>query len=321
MKPQHVLDTVALRMTELRIHSGLQRMVLVFALLLPLASAAADQRTFPTPEAAVAALISAFKANDEAALVAIFGTKHKDVVSTGDAAHDSARRAEFAQHLATFHALDERAKDRRVLLIGARAWPSPIPLVLEQGGWRFATEEGAEEIINRRIGRNERNAILVLRTYIEAQRQYAARDRHGDGVLQYAQKISSAPGKYDGLYWPADASKNEEVSPFGPLIAGASAYVAGRKQGDPYRGYYFRILTRQGKSAPGGAYSYIINGRMIAGFAMVAYPADYEDTGIMTFIVSHNGKVYERDLGKGTASIGANMAEFDPGPGWKEVKP
>lgn len=321
MNLPHVFDKVTILMAGLRIKAGLQRTALVLMLLMPLGAAAADQKTFATPEAAVEALISALKANDEAALVTIFGDKYKDVVSTGDRAYDSARRAEFAQHLSTFHALDERGKDRRVLLIGTQAWPSPIPLVLDRGVWRFATEEGAEEIINRRIGRNERNAIHVLRTYIDAQRQYAARDRRGDGVLQYAQKIGSTPGKQDGLYWPADAARNEEVSPFGPLIAESSAYVAGRKQGDPYRGYHFRILTSQGKSAPGGAYSYLINGRMIAGFAMVAYPAVYEDSGIMTFIVSHNGKVYEKDLGKATASIGARMTEFDPGAGWKEVRP
>ena len=138
----------------------------------------------------------------------------------------------------------------------------------------------------------------MLRAYIDAQRAYAARDRDGDGVLQYAQKLASTPGKQDGLYWPADAAKGEEASPFGPLIAESAAYLKGHTAGDPYRGYHFRILTRQGKSAPGGAYSYVINGRMIAGFAMVAYPAEYGESGVMTFIVSHNGKVYEKDLGK-----------------------
>ena len=147
------------------------------------------------------------------------------------------------------------------------------------------------------------------------------RDRDGDGVLQYAQKLASAPGKQDGLYWPADAAKGEEASPFGPLIAESAAYLKGHAAGDPYRGYHFRILTRQGKNAPGGAYNYVINGRMIAGFAMVAYPAEYDRSGVMTFIVSHNGKVYEKDLGKNTAAIGAKMTTFDPGAGWKEVAP
>jgi hypothetical protein len=160
-----------------------------------------------------------------------------------------------------------------------------------------------------------------MRSSLSGQRAYATRDRDGDGVLQYAQKLSSAPGKHDGLYWPADAAKGEEASPFGPLLAESGGYSKGRVEGDPYRGYHFRILTRQGKSAPGGAYSYVINGRMLAGFAMVAYPAEYGQTGIMTFMVSHNGKVYEKDLGKNTAGAAAKMTAFDPGAGWKEVAP
>jgi hypothetical protein len=147
------------------------------------------------------------------------------------------------------------------------------------------------------------------------------RDRDGDEVLQYAQKVMSSPGKQDGLYWPADETKGEEASPFGPLIAEATPYTAGHKAGDPYRGYYFRILTQQGKIAPGGAYNYVINGRMIAGFAMIAYPASYGQSGVMTFIVSHNGKVYERDLGKDTAKVAAGIKSFDPGKGWNVVKP
>jgi hypothetical protein len=217
--------------------------------------------------------------------------------------------------------LHEPSPDRRVLVIGDQAWPVPIPIVRAGERWRFATEEGVDELVNRRIGGNERNAIYVLRAYLDAQRAYAASDRDGDGVLQYAQKLASAPGKHDGLYWPADAAKGEEESPFGPLIAESAAYLKGHAAGDPYRGYQFRILTRQGKNAPGGAYSYVINGRMIAGFAMVAYPAEYGKSGVMTFIVSHNGKVFEKDLGKTSTAIGAKMTTFDPGAGWKEVAP
>ena len=160
----------------------------------------------------------------------------------------------------------------------------------------------------------------MLRAYLDAQRQYASRDRDGDNVLQYAQKLGSTPGKQDGLYWPADAAKDDEQSPFGPLVAESAAYLKGHKEGDPYRGYHFKILTRQGKSAPGGAYNYVINGRMIAGFAMVAYPAQYGESGVMTFIVSNNGKVYEKDLGENSLAAGAAMTTFDPGPGWKEVQ-
>jgi hypothetical protein len=299
----------------------LSRLALLLLLATPLVFAAASQQTFATPEAAVDALIAALKANDTPALVAIFGEAHENLVITGDAANDAAVHAETAARLATFHALDDRGADRRVLLMGAEAWPFPIPLVRENGVWRFATEEGVEELLNRRIGYNELNAIRVMRAYLDAQREYASSDRNGDGVLQYATKIYSSPGKFDGLYWPADAAKGEEESPFGPLIAESSVYTVGHQRGDAYRGYHFRILTQQGKSAPGGAYSYIINGHMIAGFAMVAYPDTYRESGVMTFIVSQNGKVYQKDLGPDAEAIGAKMTVFDPGAGWTEVAP
>ena len=219
----------------------------------------------------------------------------------------------------TMRVLHEPTPVRRTLLIGATAWPLPIPIVRVGSRWRFATEEGEEEITNRRVGENEINAIHVLRAYVDAQRAYAVRDRLGDGVYQYAQKLGSSPGKKDGLYWPADAAKGEEMSPFGPLIAESAGDLAKHKKGEPYRGYHFRILTRQGQTAPGGAYNYIINGRLLAGFAMVAYPSDYRNTGVMSFIVNQNGKVFEKDLGAGTVGIGAKMTTFDPGAGWKEV--
>ena len=321
MTYMHAIAKVTTPMNRFEIRAGLRRLALASLLALPLASVAADQKTFATPEAAVDALLVALKANDDAALLAIFGDKHKNLVDTGDRAHDTAVRVKAAADLAAYRVLDERGNDRRVLLMGTQAWPLPIPLVRVANAWRFATEEGIEELLNRRIGGNERSAIHVLRAYLDAQSAYASRDRNGDGVRQYATKLASAAGKYDGLYWPADAAKGEEESPFGPLIAESSAYLAGHKKGDPYRGYHFRILTRQGKSAAGGAYSYVINGRMIAGFAMVAYPDEYGQSGVMTFIVSHNGKVYQKDLGKNSESIGAKMSSFDPGAGWKEVAP
>jgi len=298
-----------------------RRLALLAALLLPLAAHAAEQRTFSSPEAAVEALIAALKANDEAALVALVGEKHRGLVVTGDTAYDSTKRSEAAALLATFHALDDRVVDRQILLIGPQAWPWPIPLVHQGNAWRFATEQGADEIVNRRIGENELNALRVLKAYVGAQREYASVDRAGDGVLQYAQRLASTQGKFDGLYWPADASRGEELSPFGPLIAESSGYLGDRKAGDPYRGYRFRILTRQGKSAPGGAYSYVINGRMVAGFAMVAYPAVYGESGVMTFVVNSAGKIYEKNLGKDTRTVGEQMTTFDPGAGWKVVEP
>jgi len=297
-----------------------RRATAMLLLAFPLSTFAAEQTTFATPDAAVDAFMAALKANDDAMLVAIFGAEHKRLVVTPDDAADTATRAKFLAALQTFRVLDDRGADRRVLLIGDQAWPFPIPLVKDKGAWRFATEDGADEILNRRIGGNERNAIVVLRAYIDAQRQYASRDRDGDSVLQYAQKLGSTPGKHDGLFWPADVAKGEEPSPFGPLVAESAAYLKGHKAGDAYRGYHFKILTRQGKNAAGGAYSYVINGRMIAGFALVAYPARFGDSGVMTFMVSHNGRIFQKDLGRDSTAIGAKMTTFDPGGGWKEIK-
>jgi hypothetical protein len=308
-------------MNNSRLWSYLRRLALPLLFAVPLAAAAAPQETFATPEAAVDGLMAALKADGDAAMIALFGEEHRDLVLQSDRAAASATRAKVLAAMQTLRVLQAPSADRRVLLIGEEAWPVPIPLVRTGERWRFATEEGEDELVNRRIGGNERSAIQVLRAFIDAQRAYAARDRDDDGVLQYAQKLASTPGKRDGLYWPADPAKGEEASPFGPLIAEAAPYLEGHKAGDPYRGYRFRILTRQGKHAPGGGYSYVINGRMIAGFALVAFPAEYGKSGVMTFVVSHNGNVYEKDLGKDSAAIGAKMSAFDPGPGWTIVKP
>ncbi len=302
--------------------SFVTRAALALLLAVPLTAAAAPPQTFATPDAAVDAFAAALKAeNAEAALLAIFGDAHKDAIVEPDRAVAAVNRAKIAAALQTLRVLKEPSADRRILVIGDQAWPFPIPIVKAGDAWRFATEQGIEELTNRRIGGNERNAIYVLRAYLDAQRAYAAKDRDGDGVLQYAQKVMSSPGKQDGLYWPADEARGEEPSPFGPLIAEATPYIKGHVAGDPYRGYYFRIVTQQGKSAPGGAYNYVINGRMLAGFAMIAYPADYGDSGVMTFVVNHNGTVYERDLGPNTTKLAPGLKAFDPGKGWNMVKP
>ncbi len=308
-------------MNPISIWSLLGHLVLALTLAGPLVALSATQESFATPEAAVEALKAALKADNDATMVAIFGADHKDLVINADRAEASATRAKLLAAMQTLTVLREPSADRRVLVIGADAWPMPIPIVRSGERWRFATEEGEDELINRRVGANERNAIYVLRAYIDAQRAYASKDRDGDGVLQYASKLGSTPGKQDGLYWPADATKGEEPSPFGPLIAESVAYLEGHQPGDAYRGYHFKILSRQGKDAPGGAYSYIVNGRMIGGFAMVAYPGRYGSSGVMSFIVNQNGRVYEKDLGKDSAAIGAKMSSFDPGAGWKEVAP
>jgi hypothetical protein len=301
--------------------SYVTRAALALLLAVPLTAAAAPPQTFASPEAAVDAFAAALKAdNAEMALFAIFGDEHKDAIVDPDPAVRSANRAKILAALQTLRVLREPSADRRILVIGDQAWPFPIPLVKTGDAWRFATDQGIEELVNRRIGGNERNAIYSLRAFVDAQRAYASRDRDGDGVLQYAQKIMSSAGKRDGLYWPADPAKDAEASPFGPLIAEATPYTQGHKSGDPYRGYYFRILKQQGSNAAGGAYSYVINGRMLAGFAMVAYPAYYGESGVMTFIVNHNGVVFERDLGPATAKLAPAIKAFDPGKGWAMVE-
>lgn len=300
---------------------ALHRVSLALLLALPLTATAVEPKSFATPEEAVNALQAAVKANDDAALLTLFGDKHMDLVVSSDKAANTESRAKAAAAMQTYHLLEERGRDRRVLLIGDQAWPFPIPIVRHGDRWQFATNEGAEELVIRRIGANERSAIEVLTAYLDAQRTYASQDRDGDGVLQYAQRLGSSPNKHDGLYWPADSSKGEELSPFGPLVAQSAVYLKGRKAGDPYHGYHFRILGRQGKSAAGGAYGYVINGRMIAGFAMVAYPAQYGESGVMTIIVNQNGKIFEKDLGPNSTALGVQMTSFDPGAGWRPVTP
>jgi Protein of unknown function (DUF2950) len=319
MHTSHSIERRASTMNLIPLCTWLRRLALALALAAPVAASAAPQQTFATPDAAVDALMAAFKADSDAQLLAIFGDEHKDLIVHGDRAADSANRATIFASMQTLRVLRESGPDRRILLIGAEAWPVPIPLVRVGDRWRFASEEGAGEILNRQIGANEHAAIHVLRAFVDAQRVYASRDRNGDGVLQYARKLASTPGKQDGLYWTAQPG--EEMSPFGPLIAESAAYLEGHAVGDPYRGYRFRILTRQGKNAPGGAYDYLVNGRLIAGFAMVAYPAEWGKSGVMSFIVNQNGKVYEKNLGKDSTALGAKMTAFDPGPGWKPVAP
>ena len=319
MTPMPSTLTLTNPMNSFNLIAKLRQLAAMLLLALPLVSGAADQQTFATPEAAVDALMAALKTDSDAAMLSIFGEEQKDLIIQPDRAAVSATRAKILAAMQTLHVLHEPSQERRVLLIGAEAWPMPIPIVRVGDRWRFASEEGAEELLNRRIGGNERNAIYVLNAYLDAQRAYAARDRNGDGVREFAKKLASAPGKQDGLYWPADETKGEEASPFGPLIAESAAYLKGHVAGDPYRGYHFKILTRQGKAAAGGAYNYVINGRMIAGFAMLAYPDSHNKSGVMSFIVNHNGKIYQKDLGASTASVAAKINTFNPDAGWQEV--
>lgn len=278
------------------------------------------QRRFDTPKEAVKALEAATKAGDRAAVDALFGPDVKELLS-GDPRQDSVEFAAFAKLIGQYAHLSKKAADRYVLNIGAQNWPLPIPLVRKDGTWYFDTLAGKDEIINRRVGEDETTAIGVCRTYVQAQREYADEDRDGSGVLKFAQHMKSTPGAKDGLYWPV--TSGEEQSPLGPLVAEAHAEGYGGKTAEgkpqPFQGYRFKILTAQGSNAPGGAYSYVINGNMIAGFALVAYPANWGESGVMTFIVNQWGKVYQANLGDQSAEIAAAMTEFDPDSGWTLV--
>jgi hypothetical protein len=281
------------------------------------------QMSFSSPEDGVGELVAAVKANDTQALKAIFGPGGSQIISSGDEVADRNLRERFLQLYGEKNQLREDGPDRRTLEVGTDDWPFPIPLVKAGGAWRFDTKAGKEEILNRRIGVNELRTIQTCLAYVDAQRDYATKDRTGDGLMEYAQKFASDPGRKNGLYWPAEAG--EEQSPMGPLVAEAKQEGYTRKgtpdEPIPYHGYYFRILTAQGRHAPDGACDYLVNGKMLGGFALVAYPAEYGASGIMTFIVNHKGDVYEKDFGRKTPSLARTMKVFDPDGSWRKVDP
>ncbi len=285
----------------------------------PALHAADIGQTYATPEEAVAVLLAATSAGDSNAFRVIFGPVGVEIQNPDrvQAANElTAFNAAVSEHQRLVHESDTRC----VLEIGTNAWPFPVPIVKRNGQWFFDTEAGKEEILNRHIGKNELATLQVVRTYVEAQREYASKDRDGDEVLEYAQKFGSTPGTKDGLYWPADL--DGEISPLGPLMAEAQETGYGRKpreEGEapqPFHGYFFKVLTRQAKSAPGGKYDYIINGNMIGGFALVAWPAKHGESGIMTFIVNQQGRVYQKDLGPKTTAIAEAMRAYDPDKAW-----
>jgi hypothetical protein len=281
------------------------------------ANALAEPQAFPSPEAAAQALRDALEADDGEALRAIFGPEYADDLIGSDIAivREGMRQTLEAMRAAT--ALLPEADDSVILTIGRQAFPFPVPIVREGESWYFDSAAGLEEVLDRRIGENELAAIEALRAYVQAQIEYASADRDGDQVLEYAQRVISTPGQRDGLYWAS--APGEPVSPFGPFIAEISALIQGKELGDPYRGYYYRVLKGQTEHAPGGAYEYVINGNMIAGFAMLAWPAEYGETGVMTFQVSHQGDVLEADLGPETAEAAPAFDAYDPDATWTEV--
>jgi hypothetical protein len=271
---------------------------------------------YKTPDEAATALIGAAKVADRPALMRVLGPGSAEIVSSGDEVADASARKRVIEAYDTKHQVVMEGADKAVLVIGNEEWPFPIPLVRKDGIWRFDTAAGRDEILFRRIGRNELNAIQASLAYVDAQQEYAEKGIGGNGV--YAQRIVSQPGKKDGLYWPAQSGDDE--SPLGELAAAASAagYRAGQERA-PYHGYYYKILTRQGANAPGGALDYIARGKMIGGFALVAYPAEYRNSGVMTFIVNHQGNIYQKDLGPDTAGIASGMTAFNPDSTWQRV--
>lgn len=285
-------------------------------------AAKVQQKTFASPEEAVKAMVGAMKAANKAESLAIFGPGSESIISSGDDVKDKAERERFLGMYEEKNSLEKRGDDEVILQVGKDDWPFPIPIRRKGSAWAFDTKAGKEELLNRRIGRNELNTIDVVETYVVAQREYARKDRDGDGVFPYAQKIASTPGKRDGLFW--EAKEGEEQSPLGPLSARAAQEGYTRKtkseKPSPYNGYYFRILKAQGKSAPGGAYDYVVKGNMILGFGLVAWPAKYGSSGIMTFLVNQEGVVYQKDLGKGTAKAAEAMKRYDPDPTWTKVE-
>jgi hypothetical protein len=294
------------------------------SLMLPICVAAQEELTFNSPNDAVNALVAAATNHDTNALHLIFGPAGHELISP-DVVQATEEYKMFVQHLTEKTVLTTNSDSNITLEVGTNGWPFPIPLVKQNGQWLFDTAAGSEEILARRIGRDEIGAINVCNAYVEAQREYASQDRLGDGVLAYAQFLRSTPGTHDGLFWPAK-QLGEELSPLGPLIAQARVdgyHRTAKMLNDeeaPYHGYYFKILTRQGKHAPGGKYDYIINGHMIAGFALVAWPAEWGNTGVMTFIVNQQGTIYQKNLGTKTGKIARAMTIYDSNDSWTSTQ-
>jgi len=278
-------------------------------------------RAFATPEDAVAALQTATTTADTNALKEILGPASVDLLNP-DRIQATNELATFSAALARASHLMQAADNLVILEVGDDLWPFPVPIVRRESGWFFDTEVGKEELLNRRIGKNELAILPVMREYVEAQREYSRSDHDGDEIPEYAQRLVSSPGREDGLYWPPDL--NGTLSPLGPLVAlsqvkGYSPELRPEHEAErgPYHGYYFKILTRQGKHASGGKHGYVINGNMIAGFALIAWPADYGTSGIMTFIVNQQGRVFQKDLGPQTGRLASRMDTFDPDSGWE----
>jgi hypothetical protein len=278
-------------------------------------------KTFNTPEEAVNALNAAVKSGKIDELLAIFGADAKDVVDTSDPQAGKRNREVFAVAMGEGWRLSDQDGHTKTLIVGNESWPFPIPLVNDSGKWRFDTAAGKEEVIARRIGRNELAAIQTCRTYVAAQKLYAAHGHDGQPAKVYARAFSSDEGRQNGLYWVT--VKGQHRSPFGDLVAQAAeegTALDKRKQPAPFHGYYFKILTAQGSSAPGGAKDYVVDNRMTGGFALVAWPAQYDTTGVMTFIVNQDGVIHQKDLGSDTVAQLKAMTTYNPDSSWEKAE-
>jgi hypothetical protein len=281
-------------------------------------SVASAQQSFKSPEEAVAALVSATKDNWPKGVVAVLGADGADIVSSGDKIADETMREKFLAAYDAKHQVTMEGDTKAVMILGPEDFPFPIPLTRRGAAWQFDTIAGRLEILHRRIGRNELDAIQACLAYVDAQNEYADKNRASGAGAAYAQRIVSRPNKKDGLYWPA--APGEDASPLGELVAHATTegYAIGDDR-TPFHGYYFKILTRQGPMAAGGEVDYVVRGKMIGGFALVAYPAEYGNSGVMTFVVNHAGTLFQKDLGERTEKIAERMTSFNPDQTWRKV--
>lgn len=276
-------------------------------------------QTFESPEAAAQALLVAARSSGTGALLLVLGQQALPLIDSGDAVQDGNALRKFVAEFEAAHAFEEGGTDRTVLVVGADRWPFPFPLVHSGGGWHFDSTAGADEIVNRRIGANELATIQSCLAFVDAQREYYLRNPEQAPLLHYARRLLSSADQRDGLYWPT--AGEEPLSPLGEAfaVARSEGYLTGERAGESaYHGYLFKLLTSQGSHAPGGAYDYMTHGELLGGFALLAFPAQYGSSGIMTFMVSHDGVVYSRDLGPDTAKLAEGIASFDPDTDWKK---
>ena len=296
------------------------RATLSALLLVSTSTLAAGAKVSPDPTAATDALVAASRSGDVKAVLAVLGDRSKAFLVSGDPVADRAALARFVELYDRSHELSSADETARTLSIGDDAWPFPIPLVKGKTGWSFDTAAGEKEILARRVGRNELDVIQVCIGYVEAQRDYFGRDPDGASAPHYADRLLSSPGKRDGLYW--QSAPGEAESPMGPAVSGAvgRGYTLKRGANAPYHGYHFRILTAQGPNAEGGALDYREAGKLTRGFALVAWPASYGKSGVMSFLVNQSGVVLEKDLGKNTAKVASGIKRYDPDASWKPTQ-